>query len=221
MTTIKLLWVFCLIFTRVVYSQFISDYGMKIGMTASKPNFKYDPSINITDVPFDETRISPNIGIFLRFLDLKNIDFETQLSYLQKGGENKYEITTINQPNGTGEFLTFEIQFEYTQLGLGIRPKYSTNTVDAYSYIGGSLDYLLGVKNIIIPKNQFKDFVFGYAMGVGLSFNEILNNPIFLEVVYNSDISKVYQTQGLDIKNKLWLFRIGVSLGRNKKHKNG
>ena len=221
MATIKLLCILCLIFTGVGYSQFISDYGMKIGITASKSNFEYDPSINITEVPFDETRFSPNIGIFLRFLDLKNIDFETQLSYLQKGGENKFEITTIYQPDGTGEFLTFDIQFDYTQLQLGIRPKYSTNKIEAYSYVGGSLDYLLGVKNIIIPKDQFKDFVFGYAIAVGLSFNEILNNPIFLEVVYNSDISRVYRSENLEIKNSLWLFRVGVSLGRNKNHKSG
>lgn len=83
---------FCLIFTGVSYSQIVSDYGMKIGITASKINYVFDPSINVTDIPFAETRISPNIGIFLRFFDFKKIDFETQLSYLQKGGENKFEL---------------------------------------------------------------------------------------------------------------------------------
>ena len=153
----------------------------------------------------------------MRFFDFKNIDLETQLSYLQKGAENKFEITTANQPEGTGEFLTYDVQFDYIQLQLGIRPKYATNKIEAYSFIGGSFDYLLGVKNLPTPKDQFKNFVFGYAVGVGLSFNEILNNVLFLEVIYNSDISKIYHSENLDIKNKLWLLRVGVSLGRNGK----
>ena len=73
-----------MICSGLAYSQIVSDYGMKIGMTASKSNFDYEPTVSIANGPFDETRISPNIELFLRFLDLGNIDFETQLSYLQK-----------------------------------------------------------------------------------------------------------------------------------------
>jgi len=209
-----LFFTYLLIFSTVNYSQIISTYGLKIGVTASNTNFEYDPSLNITSMPYNRTRFSPNIGIFLRLFDLKMIDFETQLTYLQKGGDNEFEIRTINQPDGTGEFLTFDIQFDYLQFQLGLRPKYLINKIEIYSYVGGSFDYLLDVKGFSSPEDRFEKIILGYAIGLGLSFRELLNQPFFIEIIYNSDLSDIYPGESSKIKNNSWLFRIGVSLGK-------
>jgi len=209
-----LIFTYLLIFSVVSYSQIISAYGLKIGVTASNTNFEYDPALNIIGVRFDKTRISPNIAIFARLFDLKMIDFETQLVYLQKGGDDKFEIRTINQPEGTGEFLTFDIQFDYLQFQVGLRPKYMANKIEIYSYIGGSFDYLLELKGTSLTKKQLKNTVLGYALGFGLSFRELLKQPLFIETIYNSDLSDVYPSESTKIKNNSWLFRIGVSLGK-------
>ncbi len=141
MKYLLLIFTFFSLFSVLSFSQVISTYGFKIGVTASNPNFEYDPSLNITNIPVDKTRISPNIGIYLRLFDLEMIDFETQLTYLQKGGEDKMEVKTLNHPEGTGEFLTFDLQFDYLQFQLGLRPKYRMSKIEFYSYLGGSFDY--------------------------------------------------------------------------------
>ena len=196
------------------FSQGLSGYGLKVGVTAARTYYEYDPDLSITTVPFNETRLSPNVSFFVRFLDRELVDFEAQCNYLQKGGDHRFEITTPNEPYGTGEFLDYDIQYDYLQLQLGLRPKHTFSKFEIYSYLGGSADYLLEVKALTMRKDRLKDFVFGYAVGLGISFTRIFIQPVFFEIVYNPDYSAIYATDMVTITNKIWLLRTGFQLGK-------
>jgi len=203
---------FILILTAFCYSQIVSEYGLKIGVTASRPHIEFDQSLNISRVSFNHTRISPNIGLFIRMLDLKNLDFETQLVYLQKGGEEKFEITTVQRPGGTGEYAASDIQFDCLQLHLGFRPKYSMDKIEFYFYVGGSVDYLLEFTGVGTLRNNLEDIVFGYSGGIGISLKTSLNHNIFIETIYDSDLSDNYKNMYSELMNSAWLFKFGISL---------
>jgi len=198
--------------TAACYSQFVSEYGLKIGLTASRPHIEFDQSLNISHVFFEHTRVSPNIGLFIRMLNMKNIDFETQLVYLQKGGKEKFEITTIQQTGGTGEHASADIQFDYLQLHLGFRPKYSMDKSEFYVFAGGSVDYLMGFTGVGTLRNNLKDIIFGYSVGMGISLRTSFDHSIFIETIYNSDISDIYKNMYSELINTAWLFKAGISI---------
>jgi hypothetical protein len=204
------------ILISILYSvsnaQLISDYGLKIGIVSS--NFKMDFYKNNKNFnsAFDKSRLGPTMGLFVRYFEKSNFDVETELSYVQKGGTDKFEIITTNDPEGTGEYLIFDIQFDYLQLKTSLRPNYLLNNFEIYGLFGASLDYLLAVKNGILPKNDYSDFIWGYVLGFGLTFNNLLDNKISLEVVYNSDFNEIYKSESVKYTNNLYLIRAVFSI---------
>ncbi len=186
-----------------------------MGIAASKVDFNYKNGLNPSYIPYKNTVINPKIGLYARFLDFTYLDFEAQFSFLQKGGENESEITTINQPEGTGEILISETQFDYLQFQLGIRPKRSTQNYVLYSFLFSSFDYLLRVKNIPAPKERFENIVLGYSAGIGIRFLKVFNNSLFFETGYSADISEIYKSENLTIKSRIWQVRVGVSIFNN------
>ncbi len=205
-----------LILLSVLYSisnaQLLSDYGIKIGIVSSKLKIdSREMDTNLHSV-FDKSRLGPTMGLFVRYFDVNNFDLETELSYVQKGGIDKFDITTTTNLQGTGEYILHDIHYDYIQLRTSLRPKYSIDNIEIYGLVGLSLDYLLSVKNGILPRNKYSDFIWGYTLGFGLSFDNVLNHKISLEFMYDSDINAIYKSQHVQYTNHLLLLRTGFSL---------
>lgn len=210
----------CLLLSIIVsigHSQTFSEYGLKMGMVSSKFKIRVIIQNGGSFTYYNDRRNGPTMGMYVRYLDLEYFDLESGLYYLQKGGKDKTEITTINQPDGTGEFLTYDTQFDCLQFLTGFRPYIKSKAIGCYGLISGTLDYLIGVSGTIRPKSAYKDFVLGYVVGAGFEFYNILSKVILLEVLI-SDTNNVYQDSSIKAETGInYLVRIGFSLNHPKK----
>lgn len=94
-----------------------AEFGVKIGIITNKYEQEIQSGENQpTNTLFYETRIGPTMGISYRYLDSDFFDFKSEIFYVQKGGQDSYETTTINSPEGTGEIIVFDNHFDYLQL---------------------------------------------------------------------------------------------------------
>ena len=208
-----------LILISILYSvsnaQLISYYGIKIGMVSSKLKMDYQGNSTNFNSVFDKNRLGPTMGLFIRYFEMSNFDLETELCYVQKGGTDKFDITTINNPKGTGEYILLDIQFDFIQLRTALRPNYSINNIEIYGLAGLSIDYLLSVKNGILPRDKYSDFVWAYTLGFGLAYSKIFNHNISLEFAYDSDINEIYKNENDQYTNSLFLLKAGISLNKD------
>ncbi len=201
-------------FSTTLFGQGISDYGLKVGVIASKTDLEYQNLVIGSNSIFDKTRLSPEFAAFLRFLDVKYVDFELQGAYLQKGGEEEYPLATIEEPDGIGESATADLEFEVLQLLLAARPKLATKYLEYYLHTGLTLDYVLKARNFPIRSDDLNRFNPGFSLGVGILLREATSRPIFLEFGYQSDFSEIADNDFVNVSNSLWWFQLGVSLGR-------
>ncbi len=200
---------FTLFIVSTTYSQSFSEFGVKMGVLSSKHEQKILSQIIGSTTYFNNTRVGPTMGLFLRYLDNDHFNIESEILYLQKGGEEKFEITSISHPAGTGEFIISDIQFDYLSFQTSIRPNYSYKEVNLYLLAGGTISYLLGVKGGFKPKGDFKSYSFGYSIGFGIVFQDVLKMPILFEALMNSDLTNIYESSGLEYKHKTYLLRLG------------
>jgi hypothetical protein len=203
---------FTLFVISYCHAQSFSDFGVKMGILSSKYEQKVPLQNGGSVTIFDEARIGPTFGLFLRYFDNDYFDIESEILYLQKGGQDKFEITTINQPDGTGEFLITDIQFDYLHFQTCIRPNYSDKSVNMYLLAGGSIGYLLGLKGGHKPKSDFKNFGFGYSIGLGIELPDLMKIPIIVEVLVNSDLTNIYNSSNIEYKHKIYLLRLGINI---------
>lgn len=210
MNNLQKCWVLLLLIISIGHTQTIFDYGIKMGMVSSQFKIKpADPRIDLTF--FNHRRIGPTMGVYARYLDMNYFDFESGLYYIQKGGKEKLEITTILQPAGTGETLAFDVQFDYLQFQTSFRPYIKSRGMSFYGLIGGTVDYLLWAGNTNTPRSNLKDVVLGYAIGAGFEFNNILNKTILLEMLI-TDTKSIFKNSDIKTETGSYLIRLGFSL---------
>lgn len=206
----------CIMLTILLSSSFadsLTGFGIKMGIVATD----YEQKIIIGDhessiTLYDDTRIGPSMGIYIRYLDYKFIDFESELLYMQKGGQDKYEITTLSDPDGTGEIIIYDVHFDYLQFQTSVQPKTMLHNIGLYGLLGCSLNYLLQVRNGIRHIDRYNRFAFSYSLGAGLEFNNILEKTILLEFILNNDLTNIYKNSASEFKFQTYILRIGFEI---------
>jgi len=213
MKNISKVFIILIILLSLSFADSITGFGIKMGIVATD----YEQKIIIGDhessiTLYDDTRIGPSMGIYIRYLDYKFIDFESELLYMQKGGQDKYEITTLSDPDGTGEIIIYDIHFDYLQFQTGVQPKTMLYNIGLYGLLGCSFNYLLQIRNGIRPLDRFNRFAFAYYLGTGLEFNNILEKPILLEFILNNDLTNIHKNSASEFKFQTYIFRIGFGI---------
>ena len=201
-----------MVFSTIIFGQGISDYGLKIGLIASSADLEYRERIVGSNSLLDETRLSPEIAAFVRFLDAKFVDVELQGAYLQKGGEEEFRLATLEEPEGTGDTATIDLHFDVFQLLLAVRPKITTSNMQYYLHAGITLDYVLKARNLPVSSDDLNRVNPGFSLGAGISLKEALNYPLFLEFGYQSDFSEIAESDLVSVNSSLWWFQLGISL---------
>ena len=200
------------LFSSSVQGQFISDFGIKAGLVFSK--FNYDAKTdNLENVnAYDEVRISPGISFFMNILEYKYFNFGTELSYLQKGGNERFELRTLNEPFGTGEDLIFDNQYDYLQVGLTTQPKLENPHVRINGLFGIVHDIMLSAKGTNIPKERHTTTNWGYVLGLGIASNHLFNGRMSFEFVYNSDIGNIFKSEAVEFSHDIYWVKTAISL---------
>ena len=97
---------------------FSSSTDQRLWNKIGNYNFSVKPgntlALNFTFEP--DNRIGLNIGIFAELLNNPIISIVTELNYIQKGMKEEVPVTTPSQPDGTGEFVTWDTRIDYINL---------------------------------------------------------------------------------------------------------
>ena len=205
MKCIIIFFIFISILISTSNAQIVSDFGIKIGLVSSK--FEMDLKNFSEDIliinNYKKHRVGPNTGIYLRYINWKYLNFETELSYIQKGAKFKQDGLPINIPQ--------ELRLDYIQFKNSVVPKIDMSRFEIYSILGLSLDYLLSVKGGNLAHSEYKKYVAGYILGIGFKTEFVFNNKIFLELVFNRDINEIYESRWARYYNNLVSLNLGFS----------
>jgi hypothetical protein len=211
------------LFLSEISGQIINSYGLKVGFTSSWQNeFIGGEKLNGLD-----NKSSINVGFYAEWFKSSWYSINTELNFSQKGVKTEIPFTSIEYPDGTGEYLRSNMRLNY--LSISILPNIYTEIekVRFYAFTGPRIDIELS-KSIYVSgpepyrtyyssgfeKNfdNYKSLQFGFTIGLGFQLKELFPFSIGLEARYNPDISKVYETKNAYIKNNSMDFLLTIGL---------
>jgi hypothetical protein len=89
--------------------------------------------------------------------------------------------------------------------------KYKIGLITPFIAVGPTLSYLFdGNEQADISLDTYNKFVLGYSVGIGSEFETVLPITFFLELIYNQDITKAFNSELFYVKNHSFGFLIGV-----------
>lgn len=198
-----------IIFVSASHAQFIRGYGLKAGTTIANQNWEFS---GIPGADFDN-RVGLNIGIFAEFLNVPFISIVAEVNYLQKGMKEDVPVTTMTQPDGTGEFITLDTRVDYINISALGKLRINTGLFTPYILLGPKLDFEINNRTTIGShfsyKENFKKNIFGLKVGAGTEIN-LLPVGLLVEFVYDADYNAVYETPYLKVNSKSYDLRIGI-----------
>ena len=202
---------FGLSFTNT-FGQLISEYGLKSGFTSA-----WQTEIIFGDkLKGIDNKSGLVFGFYAEIFKSQWYSINTELNYSQKGMQTEIPFTNEQYPDGTGEFIKSNLRLNY--LSVLILPHIYKNiqSLKFYAFAGPRFDIEISKNNNVsgpeptrtfysdgVEKqlNNYKSFQFGLSLGLGLQVKELLPFCFGIEARYNPDLSKVYETEYLYIKN--------------------
>ena len=85
-------------------AQLLSVYGAKVGLGISNQSWNYNTNANIDY----NSKFGLNPRIFADIIELSFFNIESEMSYLRKGITDKVPITSMDYPDGTGEYINID-----------------------------------------------------------------------------------------------------------------
>lgn len=203
---------FLILLNTLIFGQSIDGYGVKIGWGFTNHSWEYNPSI------YGKLDWENNSGVTVRaFADISFSSFlnmEGEIGYAQKGAKYKIAITTITQPDGTGEYRIINNRLNYLSISLMGKVKYNLELFTPYIVLGPEYNYLLNKqieKGFEVVYDKFKKNIFGFSLGIGSEI-KLLSANIIVEYRYSKDLTNNYDSSTIDIKNYSHTLLIGVEL---------
>lgn len=195
--------------TSVLSGQIVSGIGIKTGIGSSNHSWDYSDGFELK--LDDKTGFSSRV--FADFFNFKFFCVEGEIGYLRKGFTDKIPFTTTLQPDGTGEYITFNISLDYLNFSTLAKFKYETKYVTPYILAGPQINILVN-KDVHdawkVIYDKFKTTNIDFSVGAGAEFNLKLPLSLLLEYRFEKDFGNNYDAPYIDIKNYSHVFLIGV-----------
>ena len=192
-------------------AQFISNYGIKLGVGISNQSWNYKET---GELKWDnKTGISPRI--FADFFNISFFQLEGEMGYLRKGFQTDLQITTTQNPEGTGDIKRLNNGLDYFTISISGKLKYELKYFIPFIIAGPQLNILVNKdveKGFEVVFDKFKKSNVGMTIGAGMEVKNILPGAILLEYRYETDFSNNYDSPNIDIKNYSHVFFIGIIL---------
>ena len=211
---------------QLSYSQFISNVGVKAGVTFSNQEFKRQSGDDFWQW---ETIHGYNGNIFTEVLSSKNYTTVFEAGYEQRG----YGAEII-ETNEFGEeldrFVIKEIT-HYATFGLLAKLKIQSKSLSAYFSAGPKLDVYLGYtesvpsgkKWIEAPNpflEDFKKINYSLTFGTGIELSFVKRFRPFVEFNYSPPISKSFENSAFYVREHYFNIKAGIYIfdfGKRKK----
>jgi hypothetical protein len=188
------------LFPTMTYSQILNSYGVKLGTVISSPTW--------TKASENDSKVKNisafDIGGFISLQFLKNLSIVPELHFLQKGFKYPVQVTSLYQPNGTGEYYYTKSSASYLSLPLNISWIFYKVSFDLYIYGGARFDFVIDKQGNEWQYyfDRFKNSDFGLSTGIGIRTREIIGIGTGLEFRYSPNITESYSDDYEQIKNK-------------------
>ncbi len=198
-------------FTINSNGQIISNYGIKLGLGMSNQSWDYQWSLS--NGFKNKIGISPRI--FVDFFNSSFFQLEGEIGFLRKGFEEKIPITTVTQPDGTGEFIISNNGLDYLSLSILAKFKFESDSFSPYIIVGPQLNFFI---NENVGKafegffNNFKGTNIGLSIGAGTEVKNILPITILLEYRYEKDLKDNFDSSFINIKNYSHVILLGIKI---------
>jgi hypothetical protein len=205
--------IYLILFTLFIIStsqaQLIRGYGLKAGVTSSSQHWDYTWLHDFTQ----ETRWGLNVGVFSEFLNIPYFSIVTELNYVQKGMKEVLPVTTITNPDGTGEYVTWDTRVDYLNLSALGKLRLDFNLFTPYILFGPKIDFEINQENSLGSANEveenFNKVMYGLKIGIGseVKFDSF---SLLAEILYDYNFNDLYEDEYLTVTSDSFDFRIGI-----------
>ena len=200
-------------FISTSQAQFVRGYGFKLGSTISNQDWEYVPSLNIT--LDSDNRIGLNIGFFAELLNNPILSIVTELNYVQKGMKIDLQKTTVSNPDGTGEFFTWDTRIDYINLSALGKIRLDLGIVSPYVIAGPKIDFeinkVFSLNEANIVEDNFNKNRIGFKVGIGAEI-KLMSLNLLAEILYDADFNELYENENLKVNSNSIDFRVGLML---------
>ena len=191
-------------------AQLIRGYGFKIGATISNQEWDYNnylPELN------PETRWGINVGVFSEFLNIPYLSLVTELNYVQKGMKKDLPVSTITNPDRTGEYITWDTRVDYLNLSALGKFRLDFSLFTPYIVTGPKVDFEINQENSLgftnIVEENFNEVMYGLKVGIGTEV-ELGTFNLLAEILYDYNFNDLYEGEYLTVSSDSFDFRIGI-----------
>lgn len=200
--------IFLLVFSSsVVQSQSVEHFGLKVGVVSS--NSVVTASGSYYGSMYKDSRVSGSFSFFAQFLKSEFYKFEIELGYKQEGAEDKIPVTTVENPDGSGQHITLDHAYDFISLNLSFQPKFESEDISLYGIIAPTLNYMIKNRDMVIHDEEITKLVLGYIIGLGFQPKNLMKGKLFVEVKFGSSFSEYLKNEFLTAKFNTWHVTIG------------
>ena len=185
-------------------------FGVKAGVAFSKQTFDY------TDFESEfDTRAGLQFGFFLEYPVNRYFSLVPEFRYVPVGV--KYSILYIQDYGFNGEpvYETRQTRVDYLSVPLMIKARLPMRKFTPYLIAGPRVDFQLGTgadaADFSQVYDQFDQITAGFIFGGGVQFKLSPRYNLLVEASYSPDVTKVYETDFLNVRNHTLSIVTGVT----------
>ncbi len=214
MNKVKLVLILALIST-LAQGQFFHNVGIKSGVSIANQDWRIKRWGS--DIEKDY-RTGLYAGISSEMLRKNFFSIGLDLSYIQKGSQDEWELTDEFNPEGNGEIIIIDERYDFISFYPTAKFRLQKKNLAPYLFAGPRLDYYAGYNSsweLNSEPPEIKAITFGLSYGIGLDY--VLKNLIFsIEAQHQPDLTRLINTPtsasnlGLAVRNMAFVGTVGI-----------
>jgi hypothetical protein len=180
-------------------AQLITAFGLKAGVVSANQNWDYR---TLGEVQWD-SRWGMDAGVFVEGLNLSMFSILAEFHYVQKGFSTSMKITTVTNPEGTGEERTFRPRVDYLSLPVLAKFSIDAGIITPYLFGGPRFDIPIGTSDdgISYFANKFKKGELGLSLGAGVNVLLGAGPSLLAELRYSPNVTESFSNNNLRVTN--------------------
>ncbi|RPI01357.1 MAG: PorT family protein [Calditrichaeota bacterium] len=192
-------------------AQWIRAFGFKAGGIQASQTWEYSGWLSGMQI-YDQARTGWSIGGYVEWLNTPLISVITEVQYLQKGAKEEINISTVENPEGSGETMSLAPRLDYVSIPLLAKIRTKTSQATLYGLGGPTIDFLKSHNEQATGAvfSEIKSPELGIAMGAGLDFPIISQCTLGAEFRYRSALQYAYSNSVLTVRNTAIEFLLTV-----------
>lgn len=196
-------------------AQILKSIGIKGGISLSNQTFESKTFEFKNDFDYKSGLYT---AVSAEFFGSKHFSLVADLGFVQKGMQFRMQETTVQMPEGTGEYITEKNTLNYLTFSPMLKGYLNVKKFTAYALLGPRIDQRLSVNskyyNIIYDEAKKQVFGINYGLGVDYNINRI---SLSMEFMAQPDITPLLNKEpmtnfpGFKVMSNSYLINMGIN----------